>query len=283
VKKSLPPWFKTKFPSGDRYRYLKRVLEEGNLPTVCNSAICPNRGECWSRGVATFLIMGDVCTRACGFCKVRTGKPDPLDTNEPGRVSRAIRDLELRHVVITSVDRDDLPDGGASFFARVVDEVRRGNPECTVEVLTPDFKGLGEAIDTVVWSAPRIFGHNIETVPSLYPVARRGSVYRRSLDLLQRVTMSDNGILVKSGLMVGLGEGRDELHRTMRDIRETGCEILTIGQYLNPSPKHLDVVRYYSPEEFVELREEGIALGFSRVMSGPLVRSSYLADLQISE
>ncbi len=279
----LPPWFKIKLPSGSAYQRLKRVLADEKLPTVCNSAICPNRGDCWSRGVATFLIMGDICTRACGFCNVRTGRPAPLDEDEPRKVSRAIRSLGLLHVVITSVDRDDLPDGGASFYARMIEEVRSGNPDCVIEILTPDFKGSRESIDLVIRAAPDIFGHNIETVPSLYRLARRGSVYGRSLDLLRQVAGEMDGIRVKSGLMTGLGETREELRQTMRDIRETGCEMLTLGQYLRPSPDHLEVKRFYSPEEFEEIREEAIAIGFSRVMAGPLVRSSYLADLQVGK
>ena len=278
----LPVWFKTRLPSGEKYRRLRRMLDEEKLPTVCESAICPNRGECWSRGVATFLIMGEVCTRACGFCNVKTGRPAALDVEEPRKVSRAIKALGLRHVVITSVDRDDIMDGGASFYGRVIDEVRMGNPECTIEVLTPDFKGNREAIDVVIQAAPDIFGHNIETVPSLYHLARRGSAYERSLDLLRQVSSSSNDIRVKSGLMVGLGEEREELHRTMRDIRSTGCDILTVGQYLRPSPSHLEVERYCPPEEFDEIRDEAISMGFARVIAGPLVRSSYLADLQVA-
>jgi lipoic acid synthetase len=280
---SLPPWFRTKLPSGEGYQRLKAVLKEQDLPTVCNSAICPNRGECWSRGVATFLIMGDICTRSCKFCNVKTGRPDPLDEKEPVKVAKAIRALGLRHVVITSVDRDDLPDGGASFFALVVEETRKMNPNCTIEVLVPDFKGSEEAADKVIEAAPDIFGHNIETVPSLYPLARRGSLYQRSLGVLRHTAGSGKGIRVKTGLMVGLGEGRGELLITMREISETGCGILTVGQYLRPSPKHLVVNRFYEPEEFDELREEAIALGFTHVMAGPLVRSSYLADLQVSD
>jgi lipoic acid synthetase len=226
--------------------------------------------------------MGDICTRACGFCGVRTGRPAPLDEDEPRKVSRAIRSLDLRHVVITSVDRDDLPDGGASFYARVVAEIRARNPGCVIEILTPDFKGSHESIDMVIQAVPDIFGHNIETVPSLYRIARRGSIYERSLDLLRQVAGGVNGIRVKSGLMTGLGETREELRQTMRDIRDTGCEMLTVGQYLRPSPDHLEVHRFYSPEEFEEIRVEAIAIGFSRVMAGPLVRSSYLADQQVS-
>jgi len=238
VKKRLPSWLKTKLPSGEKYQLLRRLLHGVGLHTVCNSAICPNRGECWSRGVATFLIMGDVCTRSCAFCNVMTGKPYPLDRGEPGRVALAVHALKLRHVVITSVDRDDLDDGGATFFGRVIREVRRKNPECAIEVLVPDFKGSAEAADEVLAASPDIFGHNVETVPSLYAAARRGSGYARSLDLLRHVAASGNDVRAKSGLMVGLGEEMEELRQTMRDIRDTGCEILTVGQYLQPSPGH---------------------------------------------
>jgi lipoic acid synthetase len=283
VVNRLPEWFKTKLPSGEKYRHLRRILAESMLLTVCDSAICPNRGECWSRGVATFLIMGDVCTRSCRFCNVKTGKPAPLDDEEPQNVSSAIRNLGLRHVVITSVDRDDLPDGGASFFAEVIKEVKGRNSNCTVEVLVPDFKGSHDAAYRVLGAVPDIFGHNIETVPSLYHKARRGSIYRRSLDVLRSASEFGGGTLVKSGLMVGLGEEREELFQTMQDIRETGCMILTIGQYLSPSRAHLEVRKFYPPAEFDEIRNEALAMGFSKVMAGPLVRSSYLADLQIAD
>jgi len=279
--KRLPPWVRTRLPSGKRFLRLRDLLRREGLPTVCESAICPNRGECWSRGVATFLIMGDVCTRACRFCNVKTGRPGPLDGSEPLRVARAVRELALRHVVITSVDRDDLSDGGASFFAGVIQAVRVENPACTVEVLVPDFKGSQDAADRVIDASPDIFGHNIETVPSLYSRVRRGSVYLRSLDLLRHADVR-GGVRVKTGIMVGLGECRDELRRTMEEIQETGCEILTIGQYLRPSPAHHEVRKFYTPGEFDELRQEAISMGFPRVMAGPLVRSSYLADQQIA-
>jgi lipoic acid synthetase len=278
----LPAWFRTRLPTGERYRRLRRILDEERLPTICNSAICPNRGECWSRGIATFLILGDVCTRACAFCNVKTGRPAAADEGEPARVARAVRDLGLRHVVITSVDRDDLPDGGAGHYARVIDAVRAAAPGCAVEVLVPDFRGDLEAADRVIGAAPEVFGHNIETVPSLYRTARRGSDYGRSLGLLRHVAEAGAGMLVKTGLMVGLGETRDELRRTMAEIRGTGCGMLTVGQYLRPSPAHLDVVRFYDPEEFAEIRAEALSLGFTRVMAGPMVRSSYLADAQVA-
>jgi len=281
VRKRLPPWLKTRLPSGEKYQFLRGLLHRVGLHTVCNSAICPNRGECWSRGVATFLIMGDVCTRSCRFCNVKTGKPYPLDKGEPAKVALAVHALRLRHVVITSVDRDDLDDGGASFFGNVIREVRRKNPACTIEVLVPDFKGSKEAADELLEASPDIFGHNVETVPSLYAAARRGSIYQRSLELLRHAAASGSGARAKSGLMVGLGEEAGELIQTIRDIHDTGCEILTIGQYLRPSPDHLEVRRFYPPEEFEEIRSKAMAMGFSHVMAGPLVRSSYLADLQI--
>ncbi len=277
----LPAWFRTRLPNGAAYRLLSGIIRRESLHTVCDSAICPNRGECWSRGVATFLIMGDVCTRSCAFCNVRTGRPGPLDDGEVAGVALAVRDLRLRHVVITSVDRDDLPDGGASFFSRVIREVRHKAPGCAIEVLVPDFRGSHADATIVMEAAPEFFGHNIETVPSLYRVARRGSVYERSLSLL-RFAAGRGGMVVKTGLMVGLGEKMGELLETMAQIRETGCEMLTVGQYLQPSPAHLPVRRYYEPGEFGEIRETAMSMGFSHVTAGPLVRSSYLADLQAS-
>ncbi len=253
-----------------------------SLHTVCEEALCPNMAECWGSGTATFLILGDTCTRNCGFCAVRTGRPSPdsLDDREPHEVAVAVAAMGLRHVVITSVTRDDLKDGGAVRFGQTIRNVRARAPRCTVEVLVPDFRGDPDALRKVVDARPDIFGHNIETVERLYGLVRPEADYGRSLDLLRNVKALLSQIPTKSGLMVGLGETRKELLRAMADLREAGCDILTIGQYLSPSSRHLPVVRYYTPEEFEELKESGKARGFAWVEAGPLVRSSYRAEAQ---
>jgi lipoic acid synthetase len=247
------------------------------LHTVCEEAHCPNLGECWARGTATFMILGDVCTRACGFCAVKTGRPGaPPDPEEPRRVADAARRMRLRHAVVTSVDRDDQADGGASIFAATIREIRERVPGCAVEVLIPDFKGRWDALAVVLEARPDILNHNVETVPRLYRRARAGASFPRSLELLRR--SKEAALLTKSGVMVGLGEERAELEQTIREIRDAGTDILTVGQYLRPSPQHLPVVRYYPPEEFAELRQLALGLGYAHVESGPLVRSSYHAE-----
>jgi lipoic acid synthetase len=250
------------------------------LHTVCEEAHCPNLGECWGRGTATFMILGEVCTRACGFCAVKTGLPgQPPDPDEPRRVAEAVARMGLRYAVVTSVNRDDQADGGASIFAATVREIRARVPGCAVEVLIPDFKGRWDALQTVTDARPDVLNHNVETVPSLYRLARAGASFGRSLELLRR--SKGAGLLTKSGVMVGLGEERVEIEETIRAIRSSGADILTVGQYLRPSPKHLPVVRYYSPGEFDALRAFALDLGFAHVESGPLVRSSYRAEQHI--
>jgi lipoic acid synthetase len=259
---------------------LKELVRGLELHTVCEEAHCPNLGECWNRGTATFMILGDVCTRACGFCAVRTGLPGrPPDPDEPRRVADAVARMRLRHAVVTSVNRDDQADGGAWVFAATVREIRARIPGCTIEVLIPDFKGRWDALQTVLDARPEILNHNVETVPRLYRRARSGASFPRSLELLKR--SKQQGLLTKSGIMVGLGEEWAELEETVRAIRDAGTDILTIGQYLRPSLQHLPVERYYTPDEFGELHSLALGLGFVHVESGPLVRSSYHADEQI--
>jgi lipoic acid synthetase len=260
------------------YRRIKQLVHGRSLHTVCEEAGCPNIGECWGRGTATFLLMGDICTRSCGFCKIKTGRPAPLDPDEPRRVAETVRTMGLRHAVLTSVNRDDQPDGGAWVFAETIRWIRKLVPGCTIEVLIPDFRGDWEALRTVMEARPEILNHNVETVPRLYRTVRPQAKYPRSLELLRRAKeMAPDG-LTKSGIMVGLGEEWDELLQVMDDLRANGVDILTIGQYLQPSRFHLPIARYYTPAEFEELRQEAIARGFRWVESGPLVRSSYHAE-----
>ncbi len=277
-----PPWIRIRLKHGEEYGKIRRMVGELNLNTVCQEAQCPNIFECWGHGTATFMIMGENCTRRCGFCAVGSQTPLPLDPDEPRHVAQAVQRLMLRHVVITSVDRDDLPDGGASHFAACIHEVRRLSPHCAIEVLIPDFAGDAEALRTVTEARPEILNHNLETVPSLYRRARAGADYRRSLDLLAAAASWKRTypVRTKSGIMVGLGESWDELLSLMDDLREADCDIMTIGQYLRPSMKNLPVERYYTPEEFARLRDLGLARGFHHVKSGALVRSSYHAHEQ---
>lgn len=268
---------------GDHYRELKQLVKERRLHTVCEEAQCPNIFDCWERRSATFMILGDVCTRACRFCAVTSGRPAELDIGEPLRVAESIAELGLRHAVITSVDRDDLRDGGAEIFARTIRAVRRRSPGTSVEVLTPDFQGNPDAIRVVAEARPDIFNHNTETVPRLYARIRPRAVFERSLGLLRLVKQLEPDSVTKSGVMVGLGEEREELLQVFRAMRAHSVDVLTIGQYLRPSRKHAEVVRYYRPEEFQELKEAALAMGFEHVESGPLVRSSYHADEQIPE
>jgi lipoic acid synthetase len=273
----LPPWLRRQLPTGGGERHTAGVIGDLRLETVCQSALCPNRMECWSQGTATFMILGDVCTRPCGFCAVDKGKTRPLEVDEPERVAEAAQRLGLAHVVITSVTRDDLPDGGAEHFYRSVLAVRE-RTLATVEVLTPDFIHCPAALDRVVQAAPEVFNHNTETVPRLYARVRgRKSCYRWTLALLRRVNQLNGVIKTKSGLMLGLGETRDELLDALCDLRDAGVEYLTLGQYLQPSPNHLPVERYVHPDEFDELAEQARAIGFKKVASGPFVRSSYHA------
>jgi lipoyl synthase len=272
-----PEWLKVRAPGSPSYLRLKGLMRELNLHTVCEEAQCPNIGECWHHGTATFMILGDVCTRACAYCAVAHGRPAPIDAGEPERVANAIQALGLNYVVITSVDRDDLEDGGASIFAETVRQTRLRLPECRIEVLIPDFQGDEAALRTVLDARPDILNHNTETVPRLYRFARSGGRYGRTLELLERSHRLAPDIPTKTGLMVGLGEERDELHATFSDLRAAGCQILTIGQYLRPSAAHAPMARYYHPDEFHELKQVALDLGFVHVESGPLVRSSYHA------
>jgi lipoic acid synthetase len=258
-------------------------MREQSLHTVCEEARCPNIGECWSRGTATFMILGDTCTRSCGFCAVKTGRPEGLDTQEPRRVALAIQRMGLKHAVITSVNRDELPDGGAGIFAETIRWTRRLSPETTIEVLIPDFKGDWEALATVLRAEPEILNHNIESVPRLYRTVRPQAVYERSLELLRRARELDPGAVTKSGVMVGLGETKAELLQVFRDLAANHVDVLTVGQYLQPTPHHLAIQRYYHPGEFAELKAEALAMGFRHVESGPLVRSSYHAEEQAAE
>ncbi|MDC8448617.1 MAG: lipoyl synthase [Nitrospira sp.] len=276
----LPPWFKITAKTGPGYLDIKQTMERLKLHTICEEAGCPNRWECWNARTATFLILGDICTRRCHYCSVQTGRPLPVDEREPERVAEAVRALGLRHAVITSVNRDELPDGGAWVFAETIRQSRRLNPICTIEVLIPDFEGNEEAIAVVCAEKPEILNHNIETVRRLFPSIRPQGKYQRSIDLLARA--KQHGMKTKSGLIVGMGETLHEAREVMRDLRAVDCNILTIGQYLQPTRDHLPVSRFYDPSEFALLKEEGLAMGFSHVESGPLVRSSYHAEQQVA-
>jgi len=278
-----PEWLKTRLPVGDNYLNIKRLLRSSELHTVCEEANCPNIGECFSQRTATFLILGDVCTRGCRFCNVEKGVAQPLDFDEPERVAIAAKEMGLKHIVVTSVTRDDIPDGGAAIYAMTISAIRKYNPESTIEVLIPDFKGSDEALNTVIGESPDVINHNIETVPRLYKTVRPGAVYERSLRLLKTVSESSRTITAKAGLMAGLGEQFQEIVEVMKDIRDSGCDILTIGQFLSPTRNHLPVQRYYHPDEFKELKTIGMELGFKYIESGPLVRSSYHAAMQMGK
>ncbi|MDQ6606850.1 MAG: lipoyl synthase [Actinomycetota bacterium] len=279
-----PPWFKVPAPGGPRYRELQRLIDAENLHTVCQEAACPNIGECWQRGTATFMILGDTCTRRCGFCNVKTGKPTWHDPLEPARVARSVARMGLRHAVITSVDRDDLPDYGASAFVGVIRQTRRQAPKCKIEVLTPDFRGQEMPLAKVIAERPDVFNHNVEVVPRLYPVARRGSKFERSCRVLANAKdMGGAEVTTKSGLMVGLGESFAEMVDALGTLREHRVQVLTVGQYLRPTERHLPIVRYWHPDEFKALEEAAYALGFDHVAAGPLVRSSYHADQHVAQ
>ena len=275
-----PAWLKVRAPGSANYVRLKGIMHDLKLNTVCEDARCPNIGECWHHGTATFMILGDVCTRACAYCAVAHGKPTELDTAEPSRVAEAVERMDLRFAVITSVDRDDLVDGGASIFADTIRATRARVPSCRIEVLIPDFRGIESSLRAVLDAGPDVLNHNIETVPRLYRMARSGGRYTRSLELLDRSRRYRSDIATKTGIMVGLGEGLDEIVTVFDDLRRVGVSILTVGQYLRPSPAHAKMARYYHPDEFAELKAIAVRKGFVHVESGPLVRSSYHAHEQ---
>jgi len=276
-----PKWIRAKAPTGQRVNDIRQILRQSQLSSVCEEAACPNLGECFSHGTATFMIMGDICTRRCPFCDVAHGKPQPLDQQEPQKLADAIQQMGLSYVVVTSVDRDDLRDGGAGHFVQCIEKIRTTSPTTRIEVLVPDFRGREQkAIDIMIQQAPDVFNHNLETVPRLYKQARPGATYQGSLDLLKEFKHQVPKVLTKSGLMLGLGEELDEVKLVMQDLRDHGCDMLTLGQYLQPSLDHLPVARYVTPEEFDQLKIVGEEMGFSSVASGPMVRSSYHADLQ---
>lgn len=275
-----PDWLKVRFPAGVRFQQLKSLMREHGLHTICEDARCPNIGECWNAGTATFMILGAVCTRSCGFCNVATGRPGTIDQLEPFRLAEAVRTLGLDYVVITSVNRDDIESGGAEIFAGCIRAIRRNDAKVRVEVLVPDFKGNWDALATVVRARPFVLNHNVETAPRLYRHVRPQAIYTRSLELIRRAKEMAPDALTKSGFMVGLGETRDELFDVMRDLRDHGCDIVTVGQYLRPSPRHLPVDRYYDPSEYAAFVEYGRQLGLRHVEAGPLVRSSYHAEKQ---
>ncbi len=276
-----PPWLKVRAPGGPNYQDLRALVARQRLHTVCESARCPNIGDCWERRTATFMILGDICTRSCGFCAIKTGRPEGLDTEEPERVAEAAADLGLRHAVITSVNRDELPDGGASIFAATIRAIRARCPETSIEVLIPDFKGDWTALACVMEARPHTLNHNMETIARLYPVVRPQAKYARSLELLRRARELRPDVVTKSGMMLGVGETTDEIRASMADLRAVKCDVLTLGQYLRPSLEHIPILRYAHPDEFAQLRREGLAMGFRHVESGPLVRSSYHADEQV--
>ena len=274
-----PEWLKIQFGANQAYSDVRQLINRQKLHTVCESARCPNIGECWSRRTATFMILGNICTRSCRFCNIEVGKPTEYDLDEPRRVAEAVRDLNLRHAVITSVARDDLSDGGASIFAETIRQIRALQPGCSIEVLIPDFKGEAQDLDTVLEAGPDILNHNLETVERLQRQVRVQATYQRSLFVLSHA--KEKGFVTKSGIMVGLGETREEIIRTMRDLRQVDCNILTIGQYLPPTKMHFPLDRFYTPDEFKDLKSIGLEMGFTHVESGPLVRSSYHADEQL--
>ena len=274
-----PEWLKISIGANERYTETKRIVDSHCLHTICSSGRCPNMGECWGKGTATFMIGGDICTRCCKFCNTQTGRPLPLDPNEPTHVAESIALMKLSHAVITSVDRDDLPDLGAAHWARTIQEIKRLNPETTVEVLIPDFQGRKELVAQVIEARPEIISHNMETVKRISPLVRGAAHYETSLEVIRQVAAS--GTTTKSGIMVGLGETPEEVEELMDDLRQAGCQILTIGQYLQPSHKHYPVAEYVTPTQFVSYKEQGLAKGFDQVESAPLVRSSYHAERQI--
>ena len=280
IRPRLPQWLKVTMPGGPGYLELKRLMRGQQLHTVCEEAHCPNIGECWERGTATFMILGDICTRRCHYCAVTTGRPQGLDLQEPARLAATVQELGLRYCVITSVNRDDLPDGGAFIFAACINRIRAQSPDCKIEVLIPDFAGSQDALARVMAARPDVLNHNIESTRRLFPRVRPKGDYRRSLDLLANAKELTLDAVTKSGIIVGMGETKDELVATMADLRAVDCDLLTVGQYLRPSAKHLAIDRFYHPDEFAELARIGREMGFKHVAAGPLVRSSYHADEQ---
>ena len=282
TQRILPERLKVKMPSGNNYQMLKTMVDSGNLNTVCEEARCPNIGECWDNKTATFMILGDTCTRACTYCAVKTGKPTSLDLEEPLRLAKTVETLGLNYAVITSVNRDDLPDGGAFIFAQCVTQIRKRLPTCKVEVLTPDFEGNWNSLNSILLAGPDTFNHNIETVRRIFPVVRAKGDYDLSLKVLKKAKelSTNKSLITKSGMMVGLGETQNEIRETMIDLKKVNCDLLTIGQYLRPTPKHTPIAKWYTPNEFSDLEKMGLDLGFKHVAAGPLVRSSYHADEQ---
>ena len=278
-RERLPRWMKMQMPKGESYSKVKNLVAEHQLHTICTSGNCPNIGECWNRGTATFMILGDICTRNCKFCGVTTGKPFAPDSEEPKRIAESVRVMQLKHAVITSVDRDDLPDLGASFWAETIREVKKLNPETSIEVLIPDFQGKAELIQKVIEAAPEVISHNMETVERLTPQIRSAAKYRTSLEVIRFIAAS--GVVAKSGIMLGLGETEPEVLQVMDDLRQVGCKVMTIGQYLAPTLAHIQVKEYITPEQFERYRTIGLEKGFSYVESSPLVRSSYRADAHV--
>ena len=277
VKK--PNWLRVKLPTGEGYRNVRNLVDTHKLHTICESGNCPNMGECWGEGTATFMILGNICTRSCGFCAVATGRPEPVDWNEPQRVAEAIHLMSVKHAVLTSVDRDELKDGGSIIWANTIKAVRALNPETTLETLIPDFKGEWDNLQRIIDVAPEVVSHNMETVESMTRKVRIQAKYHRSLEVLRR--LKDGGMRTKSGLMLGIGETQDEVLATMRNLADNGLDVLTLGQYLQPTPKHLPVIRFVHPDEFAFYREEGYKMGFDYVESGPLVRSSYHSERHV--
>lgn len=280
ARERLPRWMKMQMPKGESYSRVKNLVAQHQLHTICTSGNCPNIGECWNRGTATFMILGDICTRNCKFCGVTTGKPLPPDPQEPGRIAQSVSMMQLKHAVITSVDRDDLPDLGAGFWAQTIREVKKQNPATSIEVLIPDFQGKAEFIQKVIEAAPEVISHNMETVERLTPQIRSAAKYRTSLEVIRLIASS--GIVAKSGVMLGLGETEDEVMEVIDDLRSVGCKVMTIGQYLAPTLSHIKVVEYISPEQFERYQTIGLEKGFSFVESSPLVRSSYRADAHVN-
>ncbi|MSQ25086.1 MAG: lipoyl synthase [Dehalococcoidia bacterium] len=283
VQRTLPPWFKVRFPGGPNYLRLKTLMREQRLHTICEEAHCPNIGECWEYGTATFLILGDICTRACAYCAVTRGRPYAIDEGEPARVAQSVKTLGLKHAVITSPNRDDLADGGAAVYAETICQVREQAPGCVIEVLIPDFMGDRAALGTVIEAGPDVLNHNIETAQRLFKRVRAKGDYARSIELLDAVKDMAPRMVTKSGIIVGMGETNAEVRETMADLREARVEVLTLGQYLRPSEKHIAIDRFVTPEEFASLKGDGLAMGFRHVESGPLVRSSYHAHEHVAE
>ena len=277
--KRLPRWMKMQMPKGESYSRVKNIVNTHNLHTICTSGNCPNIGECWNRGTATFMILGEICTRSCKFCGVKTGKPLPVDWEEPNRLAESVKLMQVKHCVITSVDRDDLEDGGAEFWAATIKKMKELNPKTTIEALIPDFDGIEGHIQKVIDAKPEVISHNLETVESLTPQIRSRAKYRRSLQVLKQI--ADSGIVAKSGIMLGLGEKEDEILQTMDDLLAVGCKVMTIGQYLAPTVNHIPVMEYITPEKFQEYHDIGIQKGFDFVESSPLVRSSYQAEKHV--